>query len=365
MSQYSGSRSIAIIVVRDGVLPSGADETAAEAHGHVLIIGTNTQAAQDDLAGLLERVVRIESHGQPQQLAHEIISVWPNVCEQFDPVDVVLTSASADGRDIAPHLAAGLGWDFIGGVIDIDEPHFIPEGSNVLSSIDAPAVALTPRRFITGRHGSQVRAVHQIAQPVVATLVSGTRGVPTPTMTLQSSVDLTPHVNAEQPYESALNGSVTTVAVLEPDASTMDLAESPRILGGGAGLNGHEQFDQLNELAALLDASVGATRVITDRGWIPHERQIGTTGVVVNPRLYLAFGISGAIQHTAGLGQPDHIVSVNTDEFCPMMELADLAVVGDANEIVAELIALLKAQDVVVQDVVSDSQAIAAREVAS
>ena len=82
---------------------------------------------------------------------------------------------------------------------------------------------------------------------------------------------------------------------------------------------------------------MGATRVVTDRGWVGHERQIGTTGVVVDPRLYVAFGISGAVQHTSGLGQPDHIISVNTDAHCPMMQLADLAIVADANAVLDEL----------------------------
>ena len=120
-------------------------------------------------------------------------------------------------------------------------------------------------------------------------------------------------------------------ALVGPDVSTMDLSEAPRILGGGAGLDSAERFAQLGDVAAALDASMGATRVITDRGWIEHSRQIGTTGVVVDPQLYLAFGISGAVQHTAGLGDPSHIISVNTDRYCPMMELADLAVVADAN----------------------------------
>jgi electron transfer flavoprotein alpha subunit len=86
---------------------------------------------------------------------------------------------------------------------------------------------------------------------------------------------------------------------------------------------------------------MGVTRVITDRGWAPHQRQIGTTGIVVDPRLYLAFGVSGAVQHTSGLGQPDHIISVNTDAHCPMMQMADLAIVSDANAVLDELAALL------------------------
>ena len=82
----------------------------------------------------------------------------------------------------------------------------------------------------------------------------------------------------------------------------MDLAEAGRIVGGGAGLDDANRFEQLADVAVALGASMGATRVITDRGWVGHARQIGTTGVVVDPDLYLAFGISGAVQHTAGSG---------------------------------------------------------------
>jgi electron transfer flavoprotein alpha subunit len=90
-------------------------------------------------------------------------------------------------------------------------------------------------------------------------------------------------------------------------------------------------------VAAALGASVGATRVVTDYGWLPFERQIGTTGVTVSPRLYVALGISGAVQHVTGLGDPDHIVSVNLDASCPMMTMADLAIVTDARALLAAL----------------------------
>jgi electron transfer flavoprotein alpha subunit len=92
-----------------------------------------------------------------------------------------------------------------------------------------------------------------------------------------------------------------------------------------------------------MRASVGATRVITDRGWVGHERQIGTTGVIVEPQLYIAFGISGAVQHTSGIGQPRHIISVNSDPHCPMMQLADVAVIADANSVLDELVARIGA----------------------
>jgi electron transfer flavoprotein alpha subunit len=128
------------------------------------------------------------------------------------------------------------------------------------------------------------------------------------------------------------------VAVLAADTATMDLAEAGRIVAGGAGLDGPERFVQLAAVGTRLGAATGATRVVTDRGWVGHERQIGTTGVAVDPQLYLAFGISGAVQHTAGLGDPAHVVSVNTDPYCPMMQMADLAVVSDANAVLDELV---------------------------
>jgi electron transfer flavoprotein alpha subunit len=121
----------------------------------------------------------------------------------------------------------------------------------------------------------------------------------------------------------------------------MDLSEARRIVGGGAGLQSAEAFAVLDRVAQSLDASMGVTRVITDRGWASHDRQIGTTGVVVNPRLYLSFGISGAVQHTSGLGRPDHIISVNTDAHCPMMQMSDLAIVADANLVLEELTGML------------------------
>jgi electron transfer flavoprotein alpha subunit len=146
-------------------------------------------------------------------------------------------------------------------------------------------------------------------------------------------------VELRLPAAAAIDAAV--LFTLPADAATVDLAEAPRIVAGGAGLDGATRFDQLAELGTALGASVGATRVITDRGWVGHDRQIGTTGVIVEPQLYLAFGISGAVQHTSGLGAPAHVISVNTDAHCPMMQLADLAVVADANDVLDALVARL------------------------
>ncbi|MFM7065105.1 MAG: mycofactocin-associated electron transfer flavoprotein alpha subunit, partial [Actinomycetes bacterium] len=187
-------------------------------------------------------------------------------------------------------------------------------------------------------HGGAATSRHHLSGPVVVTLQPGVTGAGA-------------HPQGGPPPVTELTlspGGARDARVVEvhaPDVATMDLAEASRILGGGAGLDSPERFEQLATVATALGASTGATRVVTDRGWVPHTRQIGTTGVVVDPQLYLAFGISGAVRHTAGLGDPDHMVSVNVDPHCPMMAMADLAVVADANETVAELARLLEAED--------------------
>jgi electron transfer flavoprotein alpha subunit len=172
------------------------------------------------------------------------------------------------------------------------------------------------------------------AQEFVATLQVGVR-----------SIEEAPGevvVTSLQVPESFTGNDAEVVDVLPPDAASIDLSEAPRIICGGAGIQTSSTFHALFDIAEELSASVGATRVITDRSWVEHQRQIGTTGVVVNPQLYIALGVSGAVQHTSGLGQPEHIVSINTDPHCPMMQLADLGIVSDANEVLPALLHALE-----------------------
>ncbi|MGB8858973.1 MAG: mycofactocin-associated electron transfer flavoprotein alpha subunit, partial [Ilumatobacteraceae bacterium] len=201
--------------------------------------------------------------------------------------------------------------------------------------LHAGATSITTQRIDLARNGG--RELHTVAPGTefVATLQPGVRGVEaarSPAAATPTSVTVVLDAGERDP---------TVLAVQPPDPATIDLAEAPRIVGGGAGLDGPERITQLAGVGAAIGASMGATRVVTDRGWVPHARQIGTTGVVVDPRLYLAFGVSGAVQHTSGLGNPDHIISVNTDQHCPMMQLADLAIVADANATLEALAGLL------------------------
>jgi electron transfer flavoprotein alpha subunit len=156
----------------------------------------------------------------------------------------------------------------------------------------------------------------------------------------------------------AEGGAEPTVQVHEPDLAPedlriqatvsagrdggMSLATARVVVGGGRGVGGPDGFAPLEELASLLGGVVGVSRVVTSQGWRPHTQQVGQTGTKITPELYLACGISGAIQHMAGCGSARHIVVINTDPSAPILARADYAVIGDLAEVIPALLAALK-----------------------
>jgi electron transfer flavoprotein alpha subunit len=125
-------------------------------------------------------------------------------------------------------------------------------------------------------------------------------------------------------------------------AGGVSLASAKVVVGGGRGVGSAEGFGPLEELAGLLGGVVGVSRVVTSEGWRPHTQQVGQTGTKITPDLYLACGISGAIQHIAGCSGAKHIIAINTDPAAPMMSRADYAVVGDLHEVIPALVAALR-----------------------
>jgi electron transfer flavoprotein alpha subunit len=144
------------------------------------------------------------------------------------------------------------------------------------------------------------------------------------------------------PQLSDADLAVAVARRLEPDLSGVSLADARVVVGGGRGVGSPEGFADLEELAGLLGAAVGVSRVVTSQGWRPHTMQIGQTGMRIAPDLYIACGISGAIQHIVGARAAKRILAINTDPEAPIMAVADYAVIGDLHEVVPAISAELR-----------------------
>jgi electron transfer flavoprotein alpha subunit len=316
----------ALIVVRDGALPAGAAEVFDVARRHNSSRPSPDSSASSGVCGLIVGVGAAQAASQLEGNGSvEVIEIDPlhfslrNCAElarqtaMIQHASVVLIPSSPDGRDIAPRMSVLLDAPLLSGAV------------RVISNANRFAVEVS-------RSGGFVIEQHRAETQVVVTLIPGLSGVEPsdegPSVT--GSFACVPGPGASSIAEPIDRRSVVSLVVLPPDPATMDLTEASHIVAGGQGLKTAEAFEELGRIGTALGASLGGTRVASDAGWISFERQIGTTGVIVSPKVYIAFGISGATQHTSGLGSPELIISVNTDPSCPMMKMSDVAIVSDA-----------------------------------
>ncbi len=220
------------------------------------------------------------------------------------------------GRDLAPRVAAGLG---VGAIPD--------------------AVALT----LSGDSFSVRRPVYSSKAFAEADTAGKTPQV----------ISLRPNVFAAEetggsaevvPIDGlALSIRAVVKALVVVAGEELDVAEADIIVSGGRGIKGPENFALIRELADALDGAVGASRAAVDAGWIDHSHQVGQTGKVVSPSLYIACGISGAIQHLAGMSSSKVIVAINKDPDAPIFKIADYGVVGDLFDVIPPMVEAIKA----------------------
>ncbi len=239
-----------------------------------------------------------------------------NLIERKKP-EVVLVGATSIGRDIAPRIAGKVGTGLTADCtkLEIDStdnkllqtrPAF---GGNLMATIVCPK---NRPQMSTVRPGVMAKAVRNESE-------TGILEVVTPELT-------------EKMIRTRL------VEILPQEKKSVNLTDARIIVSGGRGLKKAEGFELIKELADKLGAEIGASRAAVDSGWIEHSHQVGQTGTTVRPELYIACGISGAIQHLAGMSDSKYIVAINKDAKAPIFSICDYGIVGDLYEIIPEMI---------------------------
>lgn len=229
---------------------------------------------------------------------------------QQSGAEVVLFGGTSNGRDLAPRVAARLA---VGVASDVDRLEWTG------GKLRARRPVYSGRLFATVEVGGK---------PAIATCRPNAFPAQEGGSGAAEVVDL-----GYQPAES----KVRVVETKTPEAGEISVAEADIIVSGGRGLKEAANFSHVRDLAKALGGAVGASRAVVDAGWIDHQHQVGQTGRVVSPNLYIAAGISGAIQHLAGMSSSKHIVAINKDPDAPIFRIADLGVVGDLFEILPKL----------------------------
>ncbi len=311
---------LVVCEIKDGKLKKSSREalsigrklaTAAGGSLHAFACGASAASIAADAGKLGTARLHVGSDAQLEAYQTEpYTAALKQVVDGIKPA-VVLLPASSNGRDLAPRVAARLGvgvasdvtgLEWTGGKLRATRPVYSGKAIATVEIDGAPAIAtLRANAFGVEESGGAAAEVVSIAYSPVA-------------------------------------AKTRLVETKAPETSEVLLAEADIIVSGGRGLKESANYAMIKELASVLGAAYGASRAIVDDGWIDHQHQVGQTGRVVSPNLYVAVGISGAIQHLAGMTSSKHIVAINKDGEAPIFRVADLGVVGDLFQILPVLI---------------------------
>ena len=287
-----------------------------------ILAGHNISASANELIAYgADDVVVVDAPELKDYITEQYTQAIYKVIDELKP-SIVLFGATTIGRDLAPRLSARLEKGLTADCTKLE----ISDGSDP----KLPANKLMMTRPAFGGN-------------LMATIVAAKDGVQMATVrpgVMQKKEKDASRQGTVIPFAVTFDSSKFAVKLIETvkaDKGLVDITEAKILVSGGRGVGNKENFEKLQKLAEVVGGEVSSSRAMVDAGVMSHDKQVGQTGKTVRPNLYLACGISGAIQHLAGMEESDLIIAINKDKFAPIFQVADLGIVGDANKIVPML----------------------------
>lgn len=299
-----------------------------------VLIGSGVKGLADQLAEYgADKVIVVDDPELKDYRTEPYAHALASVINKYKP-EIMLVGATAIGRDLGPRVSArvatGLTADCT--VLEIgDFPLQAVPGQEQLHN-----QLLMTRPAFGGNTIATIACPYN--RPQMATVRAGVMQKITPIKGAKANVEeFNPGFTPDNKYVEILD-------IVKAVTNTVDIMDAKILVSGGRGVGSPENFKILEDLAEVLGGTVSCSRAVVDSGWKPKDLQVGQTGKTVRPNVYFAIGISGAIQHVAGMEESDIIVAINKDADAPIFDVADYGVVGDLNKIVPKLTAALKAE---------------------